>query len=1069
MRRTGARSWKLTWLLSLALCVVLAFPSITLADDGTVTGMSVTASQTYVAGGGAQTVFPDLTITGTGSMQSATVNIDSNFNSSRDSLSCGAAPAGLTASYNSASGVLTITGSADMNTYQNFLRTVKLTTSSTSGTRSVVLLVSTTTSTVVYYDYTKHFYEFVRSPGITWTNARTAAASRTFAGYTGYLATVTSSGENAFVTAKCAGAGWLGGSDAASEGTWKWMTGPEAGTQFWSGAATGSAVGGQYTNWTNGLEPNNSGGTENYLHILGPNKSEWPGWAQSDPRYSPGDWNDYADNDSTIVGYVVEYGDASGIDITTFTQSKTVNLTISATPTMTADNSNNDVDHDITITYPADSTYKNSITEVDVGGVKLDSSAYTLADGSITINTNGIPNIPGSYTITVKATGYGDASISQPITAGAASTLTVTTEPVPGANSGNAFATQPVVKLYDDYGNLCSTGPSASAGVTAAPAAGTTGSWTIGGSNSIFASGGIAAFSGLTCTTVTPDDGAITFTSGLNQTNSNSFTLPNWSAKVLTADATDNDVDHSLEITFPADSTFESGITSVTYRGVALTPSVDYTVSSGKITLLPAGGNSVLTTSGAGTLTISSAHYDVSSVSQTITAGQAASLSVSTEPVPGVNSGNTFATQPVVTLKDQYGNVCSTGPSASAGVTAAPTAGTSGTWTIGGTAAVTAVNGVASYTNLTCTQTVYGKGGITFTSGSLATSSSLFDLPKIAAKPLAPATGSYDVDHPMEVNFPADPAFESLITGVTYKGIPLQEGTDYRVESGKLILLPAGGNAALKSAGTGDLVVSAAGYHDAVLSLTIVPVKPTVTTKAATGVGNTEVTGNGVIASNGGVPITERGFVYSLNENPTVDSGTKVASSSVTDAFTARLTPLSTGTAYHIRAYAVNSAGISYGEDIVIRTLTPQTAGPAKITTDTPAGTLFHGMTLSANIATNVGDVITQRGFVYSATNISPEYGDKDAQTVGAGHGTGPFTATLTDLTPGATYYVRAYASGSSGFSYGQVMKFTIPLGDGVAGIPKTGDGAGISFLLLAAGAALLGTIAVLKRRRTRG
>lgn len=57
------------------------------------------------------------------------------------------------------------------------------------------------------------------------------------------------------------GNGWIGASDADSEGIWKWVTGPENGTQFWTGdtnAGTnstsnyGSSYNGQYSNWASG-------------------------------------------------------------------------------------------------------------------------------------------------------------------------------------------------------------------------------------------------------------------------------------------------------------------------------------------------------------------------------------------------------------------------------------------------------------------------------------------------------------------------------------------------------------------------------------------------------------------------------------------------------------------------------------------------------------------------------------------------------------------------------------------------------------------------------------------------
>ncbi|MEQ1731269.1 MAG: VCBS domain-containing protein, partial [Vicinamibacterales bacterium] len=73
-----------------------------------------------------------------------------------------------------------------------------------------------------------HLYRFVSAPNISWTAAAAAAEA---AG--GYLVTVTSEAENAFLEANFHGNYWMGGSDAGDEGIWQWVTGPEAGTQFW--------------------------------------------------------------------------------------------------------------------------------------------------------------------------------------------------------------------------------------------------------------------------------------------------------------------------------------------------------------------------------------------------------------------------------------------------------------------------------------------------------------------------------------------------------------------------------------------------------------------------------------------------------------------------------------------------------------------------------------------------------------------------------------------------------------------------------------------------------------------
>lgn len=268
-------------------------------------------------------IFSDLVIDGSGNINSATVNIDSGFSSSADTLSYGTV-AGLTASYNSANGVLTVTGSAAVATYQTFLRTVAFKTTATSGTRGIVLLLNTTTGNVVYYDYTQHFYEFVSASAISWTSAKTAAESRYYEGYQGYLATITSAAENTFVTSKCTGAGWLGASDAATEGVWKWVTGPESGTTFWNGGKNGSAVVDQYNKWHINVEPDNNG-DEDYLHIMGQTK---PSWAST---YPIGSWNDFPDAAGTnIYGYVVEYGPAAGVSLTDVSSSATVGITVSS-------------------------------------------------------------------------------------------------------------------------------------------------------------------------------------------------------------------------------------------------------------------------------------------------------------------------------------------------------------------------------------------------------------------------------------------------------------------------------------------------------------------------------------------------------------------------------------------------------------------------------------------------------------------------------------------------------------------------------------------------------------------
>jgi hypothetical protein len=204
------------------------------------------------------------------------------------------------------------------------------------------------------------------------------------------------------------------------------------------------------------------------------------------------------------------------------------------------------------------------------------------------------------------------------------------------------------------------------------------------------------------------------------------------SAKTLIPDTTDNDVDHDIDVTFGADVAFQAAITGVSFNGHDLTAN-QYNVSSDRVTLKPScNDNGYLRTPGTGTVVIKAAGYKDSAVSQTINAGAVASLEVTTQPGVGAVSGDAFATQPVVTLKDQYGNICSTGTSATANAAASAKAGT-GSWTIGGTVTKPAVGGVVTFDNLTCTLAAAGSGAITFTSGIPTVDSNNFTIPATPA------------------------------------------------------------------------------------------------------------------------------------------------------------------------------------------------------------------------------------------------------------------------------------------------------------------------------------------------
>jgi uncharacterized protein (TIGR02145 family) len=194
---------------------------------------------------------------------------------------------------------------------------------------------------------------------------------------------------------------------------------------------------------------------------------------------------------------------------------------------------------------------------------------------------------------------------------------------------------------------------------------------------------------------------------------------------------------------------------------------------------------------------------------------------------------------------------------------------------------------------------------------------------------------------------------------------------------------------------------------------------PSVTTALISNIGPTSATAGGNVTNDGNSDILVRGVCWSTKKSPDVEDP-RTTDGYGEGVFVSNITGLKPNTLYYVRAYATNSEGISYGNQV---TFTTSQFSTPLLTTSSVTGITETTAVTGGNITFDGGVSVTARGVCWSSTKTVPDI-ISDPKTSN-GTGSGVYTSNITGLTGNTQYYVRAYATNSQGTGYGEVRSFT--------------------------------------------
>jgi len=213
------------------------------------------------------------------------------------------------------------------------------------------------------------------------------------------------------------------------------------------------------------------------------------------------------------------------------------------------------------------------------------------------------------------------------------------------------------------------------------------------------------------------------------------------------------------------------------------------------------------------------------------------------------------------------------------------------------------------------------------------------------------------------------------------------------------------------------------GYGQEQTFVTYQTAVPTLTTNVAAFIATTTAQSGGNVSLDGGATITARGICWSVSSGATISLSTKTSDGTGVGSFTSNITGLTASTLYYVRAYATNSVGTSYGNEVTFTTSAPVTTPTVPVLFTNAIASIGSATAVSGGVTTSDGgSTIISRGICWS-TGSGPTISLSTKTSDGTGAGS--FTSNISGLSPSTTYYVRAYATNSTGTGYGSELSFT--------------------------------------------